>query len=202
MRWDSTPARLSSQLWQMRACATDPAAPPQPSEVPSGPACWQQRRYDSHLVPTHATKSFLGRAGAGRKGECGSLETGQGDGKGGEGRVGLLLCLRVPAPAHNHSPTSARSPPPPLHQPVAEPVAPSCRPRACLSRRLSWATESSTAQQCSSVLQPQRRVAPPPADPAAPPAQGARPRHLSPPDEGSRDERSRAEGSDRVTRGI
>ena len=128
MRWDSTPARLSSQLWQMRACATDPAAPPQPSEVPSGPACWQQRRYDSHLVPTHATKSFLGRAGAGRKGECGSLETGQGDGKGGEGRVGLLLCLRVPAPAHNHSPTSARSPPPPCISPSPSPSPPRAGP--------------------------------------------------------------------------
>ena len=58
-RWDSKPARFSSQLWQMRAVATGPAAPLQHSDVQSSVGCWQQRRYDFHLIPTCTTRSLL-----------------------------------------------------------------------------------------------------------------------------------------------
>ena len=59
LRWDSKPSRFSSQLRQMRAFATGPAAPLQHSDVQSSLGCWQQRRYDFHLVPTCTTRSLL-----------------------------------------------------------------------------------------------------------------------------------------------
>ena len=58
-RSDSNPARFCSQLWQMRAFAIGPAAPLQHSDVQSSQGCWQQRRYDFHLVPTCTTRSLL-----------------------------------------------------------------------------------------------------------------------------------------------
>ena len=52
-RQDSNPARFFSQLWQMRAFATDPAAPPPHFDVQSCLGWWQQRKNDFHLVPTY-----------------------------------------------------------------------------------------------------------------------------------------------------
>ena len=43
----------------MSAFATCPAAPKQTSKLHSGLGCWQQRTYNFHLVPTHATNGFL-----------------------------------------------------------------------------------------------------------------------------------------------
>ena len=57
--WDSAPARLSSQLWQMSSRAVDPAVPLQPPDVHSGLGCWQRRRFDFHSLPANAPKGLL-----------------------------------------------------------------------------------------------------------------------------------------------
>ena len=58
-RWDFKPARFFSQLRLMRASATGLVDPLQHFGVQSGLGCWQQWRYDFHLVPTYTTRSLL-----------------------------------------------------------------------------------------------------------------------------------------------
>ena len=43
----------------MRVFATAPAAPLQHSDVQCGLGCWQQKRFDFHLVSTYTTRSLL-----------------------------------------------------------------------------------------------------------------------------------------------
>ena len=57
--WDSAPARLSSQLWQMSSRAVNPAVPLQQPDVHSALGCWQRRRFDFDSLPANVPKGLL-----------------------------------------------------------------------------------------------------------------------------------------------